>query len=55
MKQEALVHKFKGGVCVWCTVCVMHGVCGIRWVCVCVYVLGEEGDEGSCGQRGRKL
>ena len=49
MKQEALVHEFKGGVCVcvcgvWC-VCVC--VCGVR--CVCVYVSGEEGDEGSCG------
>ena len=36
MRQEALVHEFKGGVCVWCTVCVVHGVCGVRCVCVCV-------------------
>ena len=45
MKQEALVHEFKGGVCVWCTVCVVYGVC------VCVCVCEEESDEeGSCGQ-----
>ena len=40
-----VVYSVCGARCVWCTVC----------VCVCVYVSGEEGDEGSCGQRGRKL
>ena len=34
MKQETLVHEFKGGVCV----CVC--VCGVQCVCVCVCVRG---------------